>query len=776
MTDDIYSDIIKLSYDDYVKKYSTDDFKGLNFDRLYRVVAEKFKESVMQGSTKTSFVHVARIHFDELKNNIDATNLKELFDARFTNFVGYEYIQQQLKSLNISEQQLVDAGFFNQQYITHYAIMADDSELFTQIYKHKNPADKLRSFKFTLGVLKHMLSNSVENQAVSYLLNDYFSGIDNARRVGNYIINNSDTNTEFKRAVDCAADNGVAILGLFQASVVNNNTDLCNYILSNITKHEILQCERTTIYHLICDASEELYSACKSHKSFQDIAKLYKHTKDIHGKQPEEYISHSKGEYRIDSTTNLGQDHMIQQIQNYNKILDRDNTYFTTKGYCNGLAFLKTLYKDDFFKCMAIIAKWDGTQQDLKKELPKDLFDSFVAYKDKDGKTDKAITVEDVFEDIINATTWFMQLTLSKDFDAKFVNMNPTQYSRKDQFRTVAKKDKRFDFFDINFRTSSFKSIDDVPNIKCYVELLSKYNYVNLELAVHNHITNIELKRDPDTGQVQYHYYDPSEHCHVPPFKTVDSLIEHIKGNLLIDTLIDSDDTFFRLYAHVPKDNDLKNFNYYDDASLPQNIQEYQNETSEFSPLQVAMITKSIGNIKTLLRTIPEINLDTEVIDNEYVLKVLLDSDNVEVFKILYGECDKAQKSTLTNNLLPSIGELPLGVTKLFLDDDSIKNEFKFYVEQILTRPLSNNDKKEYLQLFALKQPDMYQSQIDAVKNDSLYEKDIWILDDIVIKSDETTLLMSKSQQDKVEISEENKSKSKISSKQDSKDRPRSSS
>ncbi|MBS0288883.1 MAG: hypothetical protein JSS07_02440 [Proteobacteria bacterium] len=185
----------------------------------------------------------------------------------------------------------------------------------------------------------------------------------------------------------------------------------------------------------------------------------------------------------------ITQTHLIRQFTAYLKLVNQSLPETFQNGKCGGLSFLAKYYtergkQDEFFNCLNLIMKWDGTERGLSRSVR-----GVEGYKN----------YKELLEQWLNDIIWFQQLEL----DPALKTLNPEQDARELQYNMLKKDDSPFLHESIDF--------DGIrPNLNTISEYLIECAKVgqpfHFEIGASKHKSYLFLSQ-----KGEFTYYDPND-------------------------------------------------------------------------------------------------------------------------------------------------------------------------------------------------------------------------------------------------------------------------
>jgi len=153
---------------------------------------------------------------------------------------------------------------------------------------------------------------------------------------------------------------------------LNNQYIISNHVKNNIL-HHVVENKPELLAHLLVSPEMNQLKEAKNifgltpldsalQKKDIDSVKLLA---DVNRQEALELIVQFHQEHPI-----IFQNTLIEKLETYLKLHQRDSGYLNETGLCNGLVMLRHLDKS-FYKYLALITNWDGKKQSLSNEVDK---------------------------------------------------------------------------------------------------------------------------------------------------------------------------------------------------------------------------------------------------------------------------------------------------------------------------------------------------------------------------------------------------------------------
>ncbi|MBA2710412.1 MAG: ankyrin repeat domain-containing protein [Tatlockia sp.] len=414
--------------------------------------------------------------------------------------------------------------------------------------------------------------------------------------------------------IDVNQEDSLKNSALFYA-VSMNNEEVMLQLLAKIALKNSVNINGNTVLHLAVMNNSVLLNKLLEIPGIQDLGKI----KNIYGKTPLDLAIENKQDDVIKLLEPDSNIEFIKQSSKYgikpapidqNEIMDkmlfrlkikyRDTRYFSNEGHCNGFSFLKSFYaarglEEYYFETLALMSRWDGNENSLAnefKDIPQAAF-----YKNLD----------ELFEQWTNDVIWFQHSSL-----AGLDQLD--QADRLEQYSTVTSEglknySYRLLYKEHKFATNKFnKLITYERNSEQLTEIL----YYLMRMPVKARF-EIEGDGHATSGYINNEkilvYYDPNFKFITEKTRDLGQSIQQIIDYkyILLNRFDGRARCNLRVYCFEKDlaDMNLDVFEVFHEMELPKSKEEAQqfqkNSANHFSPIHVALMTRSLPTFKKLL-------------------------------------------------------------------------------------------------------------------------------------------------------------------------------
>jgi ankyrin repeat protein len=334
----------------------------------------------------------------------------------------------------------------------------------------------------------------------------------------------------------------------------------------------------------------------------------------------------------------ISQDIVMDKMLFRLRILYRDTSFFSAIGHCNGFTYLKPFYarqgkEQYYFDTLALMANWDGSEAALQQKFNKDIPQAQY-YKNLD----------ELFEQWTNDAIWFQHTTLDMVDSLQ-------QADRAGQYLMIKGKDQGEDLNYIPLYKEPPISFDENRNFINYqrteAQLGEIFSYlirmptnVQFQLDGGQHSTSSYNNKD---GELVY--YDSNFTYKTENTKNFKEIIQrlinykYILFNKFDDDKADCNLSVYCYQMDLPQIN-LDNFSVLDEKELPKSQQDaflfQQNSANHFTPLHIAVMTRSLATLQRLLKD-GFCDVNTKDCLGRSAFKMALDSAYTEAMNLLLG-------------------------------------------------------------------------------------------------------------------------------------------
>lgn len=478
-------------------------------------------------------------------------------------------------------------------------------------------------------------------------------------------------------------------------AILNNNEETIKKLIAKGAKIDNVNVNGNTILHLAIRQHSEYCIKLLDLPGIAELAKI----KNIYGDTALDLAIQYKQDDLIKLLSPASDLDLIKQSPNYGvprtpilqinimnkmvhrlKIKYRDTNYFNLGGHCNGFAFLKSFYaaqgkEDYFFDTMALMAGWDGNDISLQQEFKN--IPQAAYYKNLD----------ELFEQWTNDVIWFQHSTVA-DIDSL------AQSARLEQLSILSTKEQKGYEYHLLYKEPDINIGDNNKIIKydrnpqqlaeLFIYLMRMPSKVHFELAGGEHVTS-SYKNDADI----FVYYDPNFQSKTENTKDLKENIQRIIDYkyILLDKFEGSVECKLNVFCFekdFPSMN-LEGFAVFDEKELPKTKEEallfQKNSPNQFTPLHVAVMTKSLASLKKLLT---DGYCDIHAVDclGRNAIKIAIDSGFSEAVTLLL-QSTEFQSTEIDKLISRAYIAKKMEVVAAMLDCSNAKNLNRLLIEAI---------------------------------------------------------------------------------------------
>jgi ankyrin repeat protein len=433
-------------------------------------------------------------------------------------------------------------------------------------------------------------------------------------------------------------------------AVMNSDKETINKLITLGASINHVNVSGNTLLHLAILNDCKLIKELLTIPGFKELVKV----KNIYGYTPLDLAIQNKQDELIqllapesdlnlikkDAQYGIQPSEISQAVVNHNmfyrlRIKYRDTSYFSVKGNCNGFAYLKPFYarqgkEQYYFDTLALMANWDGSEAALQKEFNKDIPQAQY-YKNLD----------ELFEHWTNDLIWFQHSELEQVDTLQ-------QDDRVRQYSMIKGKEQGEDLDYIPLYKEPTITFDENNNLIHYsrtkAQLVEIFSYltrmpanVQFQLGGGQHQTSSYNNKE---GELVY--YDPNFRYKTENTKDFKEIIQRIIDfkYIYLNKFNDKADCNLQVHCYQ-KDLPQINFSVLDEKELPKSQQDaflfQQNSANQFTPLHIAIMTRSIPTLQRLLKD-GFCDVNAKDCLGRSVFKMALDSGFSEAVKLLLAE------------------------------------------------------------------------------------------------------------------------------------------
>lgn len=420
---------------------------------------------------------------------------------------------------------------------------------------------------------------------------------------------------------------------LMYAIIYNKSAEVLKVILKNKPDLMKLDINGNTVLHLAIinnsNLVNELFSISELQKLF-DIKNIYGETPlDLAIQYGNEIaINFLAPDVEIEKIKNsadygcipiqIKQKDIIKNMLYRLRLKYRDTKYFSTKGNCNGLSFLKTIYaargmEQYYFNTLDLIAGWDGDESNLDVKFYMEFVPSIEDIK-RIPQAQYYKNIDEVFEQWTNDVIWFQHANL-EEVDSTLGG------DRAHQYNNIANDEKNYAYqainqnyevidIDLNNENSFIKSAKKLEELLGY--LLRMPEDVCIGFSSYRHATSLHKNM-----QGMLMYYDPN-------FLLKTESVSYLDKNKIVRRILDykyiymsrheshgedlgKSDIYIKPYSFKKgfMPSMLAEFEVFNESELPKSKHDadsfYIDSPNSFTPLHIAVITRSLRSLEQLL-------------------------------------------------------------------------------------------------------------------------------------------------------------------------------
>lgn len=555
---------------------------SFNYQMLFVTIDKKFKpENLIDCLSENNY-------FNNNKQSLENDTRNVLHHAAFIDFQKFQEILNSQPDLDISKlvNQRDSAGFT--PFL--YAAMTGNVKYLDYLFQHG--ANIYDTRKLALGY---------RGKERDTQQNALFSAVKTAglETIGYLIDKGIDIN-----AVDIRQNN------ILHYAVVNDDHDLVKFLLER--KANFFQKDQNglNVLHKIAkNGSPQLLNTLISKVDCKELLLQ----KDMYGRTPLD-IAYLKNNVDFISTchnlgidnhqsdlyqpTDVSQSILLKRVKNYLYITNQNPDVIDTMGHCNGLSFMNLVYanrafkksdagyKNDFYKIIDLLSKWDGSAQALERPIGVKLYDY-----------DSSTPLKLLFREWTDHLVWFQQNTLEREALSSFKNLNQSQKDREAQLLQASGKD--------GFSTNKlFNLQNDLSEnqLSELLDLMARRPGTKIEIAGGQHVVSSYV-----TLNNQHDYYDPNQEGTLPLFSDPEKLASYIRQTKYVGLLQagSQDKVDISLAVFAPDVLDL-NQDILKEDELPKAQHELKKMIAQspngMSSLHKAILLNSVASANRLLK------------------------------------------------------------------------------------------------------------------------------------------------------------------------------
>lgn len=473
---------------------------------------------------------------------------------------------------------------------------------------------------------ERLFSNSPLMEAVKYShieIIDYFLSM----KIRSYDFDDS------RPGINVNKQNHFKHNALMYTVIYSNNAEVLKIVLKNKPDLMKLDIDGNTVLHLAIINNSNLVNELFA---IPELQKLF-NIKNIYGETPLDLAIQHRNEIainylapdvdigKIKKSTEYGciqvqikQKDTIKNILYRLRLKYRDTKYFSTKGNCSGLSFLETIYaargmEQYYFNTSALIASWDGDESNLDVKFYMGVAPSIEDIK-RIPQAQYYKNLDDLFEQWTNDVTWFQHYNLEE------VDSIPG-WDRVQQYNNMVNDTENYEYqainenyevidIDLNNERSFIKSAKKLEELMGYLMRMPEDVFIGF--SSYMHATSLHKNM-----QGMLMYYDPN-------FLLKTESVSYLERNKIVRNILDY--KYIYMSRHESHGDDLGKSNIYikpycfkkdfmpsmlaefevfNESELPKNKNDadlfYINSPNSFTPLHIAVITKSLRSLEQLL-------------------------------------------------------------------------------------------------------------------------------------------------------------------------------